>query len=338
MAEVHRPQLTSSEIAFLWTAYLNDTMAFQVLRHFLKMVEELDFKKIVEHAFQMSKSNVDSLLSIMNLEKMPVPFGFSDGDINIHAPRLFTDTFMAYYILHMTRVGHLNYGASLSVATRRDIRNHFSQALHKNVDLFQHCSDLLLEKGVYLRKPFSPMHEHAEYIQDKSYLSGLNPLKKHRPLNMIEITHLCLNIENNMVGSRLAIGFAQVAKSEEVKKYMLKGKEIAKKHVKIFADLLIKNDLQSPISWDYSVTESKESPFSEKLMMNLMTLLSAAGIGNYATAAAASQRTDLALNYERLSAEIGQYAKEGADIMIKHHWLEKPPTTPDRNKIANENT
>lgn len=35
-----------------------------------------------------------------------------------------------------------------------------------------------------------------------------------------------------------------------------------------------------------------------------MSLLSAAGTGNYATAAAASQRTDLAINYERLSLKL----------------------------------
>ncbi|HWO78209.1 MAG TPA: DUF3231 family protein, partial [Bacillus sp. (in: firmicutes)] len=57
-----------------------------------------------------------------------------------------------------------------------------------------------------------------------------------------------------------------------------------------------------------------------------------------ATAAAASQRNDLVINYERLSLEIGLYAKTGADIMIKHHWLEQPPGTKDRNKLTRKKT
>ncbi|GAA3318624.1 hypothetical protein GCM10020331_022170 [Ectobacillus funiculus] len=65
-----------------------------------------------------------------------------------------------------------------------------------------------------------------------------------------------------------------------------------------------------------------------------MTLLSTAGMGNYATAAAASQRSDLATNYERLSLEIGQYAKDGADIMIQNEWLEQPPGTLDKEELA----
>jgi Protein of unknown function (DUF3231) len=56
-----------------------------------------------------------------------------------------------------------------------------------------------------------------------------------------------------------------------------------------------------------------------------MGFMSAAGTGNYATAAAASQRSDLFLNYERLSFEIAQYAKDGVDIMIRNEWLEQPP-------------
>lgn len=65
-----------------------------------------------------------------------------------------------------------------------------------------------------------------------------------------------------------------------------------------------------------------------------MSLLTAEGIGNYATASAASQRSDLAMNYERLSFEVAQYAKSGADIMIKNGWLEQPPGTKDKVQLA----
>lgn len=67
-----------------------------------------------------------------------------------------------------------------------------------------------------------------------------------------------------------------------------------------------------------------------------MSLLSAAGTGNYAAAAAASQRSDLAINYERLSFEIAKIAKLGTDIMILNKWLEQPPGTLDREKLVGE--
>ncbi|WP_141235396.1 DUF3231 family protein, partial [Priestia megaterium] len=40
------------------------------------------------------------------------------------------------------------------------------------------------------------------------------------------------------------------------------------------------------------------------------------------------------MNYERLSFEVAQYAKDGADIMIRHNWLEQPPGTKDKEQLA----
>jgi hypothetical protein len=71
-------------------------------------------------------------------------------------------------------------------------------------------------------------------------------------------------------------------------------------------------------------------------MMFHMSLISSAGIGNYAAAGAASQRSDLMANYERLSLEVARLAKSGADIMIKHKWLEQPPGVKDREQLARE--
>jgi hypothetical protein len=115
---------------------------------------------------------------------------------------------------------------------------------------------------------------------------------------------------------------------------MLRGSDISKKHVQVFTKTLLNNNIQPPISSDISISDSTIPPFSDKLILFHMALLSTAGTGNYATAAAASQRSDLILNYERLSLEIAQYAKDGADIMIKNEWLEQPPGTKDKEQLA----
>jgi hypothetical protein len=46
--------LTSSEIASLWTSYLNDSMAIQFLSYFLKIVEDTDVRTIVEMGHSIS--------------------------------------------------------------------------------------------------------------------------------------------------------------------------------------------------------------------------------------------------------------------------------------------
>lgn len=117
---------------------------------------------------------------------------------------------------------------------------------------------------------------------------------------------------------------------------MLQGKAISVKHIKIFTDALLDNNTQSPVSSDVSITNTTAEIFSDKLIMFHMGLLTAAGTGNYSTAAAASQRDDLILTYERLSVEIGQYAKDIANLMIKNEWLEQPPGTFDKEKLSRD--
>src|SRR5699024_12795419 len=91
---------------------------------------------------------------------------------------------------------------------------------------------------------------------------------------------------------------------------------------------------RSPQLPDVAISDSTTKTFSDKLIMFLTSQLMASGLGNYATAGAASQRSDLMVNYQRLSLEVSKLAKSGADIMIDHNWLEPPPGTKDRQKLA----
>ena len=112
---------------------------------------------------------------------------------------------------------------------------------------------------------------------------------------------------------------------------MKRGAEISKKHIKIFSDILLDNDIQAPLSSDSAITDATTPPFSDKLMMFHMGFLSGIGIGNYATAITSSLRSDIILTYERLSLEIAKYVKEGANILIKNAWMEQPPTLKNKD-------
>lgn len=220
------------------------------------------------------------------------------------------------------------------MSSREDICDYFTNGLHETSVLYNKSTRIALTKGLLARHPSIETPPMTEYIDSKSYLSGLNPLSNKRPLNAIEISHLYMNVMTNAMGVNLSLSFAQTSPVKEVSDFMLRGAEIANKHIKIFTDILLQNDIPTPRLPDVSVSNSVTQTFSDKLIMFHMSLISAAGTGNYATAAAASQRSDLAMNYERLSIEIAKYAKTGADIMIKNHWMEKPPGTKDRKKLA----
>jgi hypothetical protein len=56
-------------------------------------------------------------------------------------------------------------------------------------------------------------------------------------------------------------------------------------------------------------------------------------LGYYGASMGASQRRDLGSHYTRLTAEIMQYAEDGANILIDNAWLEQPPTSADRDAL-----
>lgn len=228
----------------------------------------------------------------------------------------------------------ITYSGTISMSSRGDIRHYFTTALTETSRLYNMTTDIALSKGVFNRQPYIQVPKESSYINSKKYFSGLNPFSSKRPLNAVEISHLFMNIVTNVIGVQLCLSFGQTSPSKEIQQYMQRGKEISNKHIKVFADVLLDHDIPTLRLPDMGISNSTTPTFSDKLLMFQMSLLSAAGTGNYATGAAASQRSDLVLNYERLSLEIGQFAKKGADIMIKHNWLEQPPGIEDREMLV----
>lgn len=327
-------RLTSGEIASLWTSFMNDSMSKCVLGYMLKHIEDPDIKPAIQLSYDISSSHLEQLVSIFEKEQYAIPNGFTEQDVNINAPWLFTDTFCLTYVNHMAKVGMLGYGGFVAMSYREDVCNYFSLGLNEITNLYNQSLKIALLKGINGRHPYIEVPKETDYVDSKKYYSGLNPFSDKRPLNAIEISYLYMNILTNSMGVKLSLAFAQTSPSKDVQDFMLRAKEISQKHIKIFVDTLLKGDIEAPQVPDVAVSDSTTQTFSDKLLMFHMSLISAAGIGNYATASAASQRLDLAFNYERLSLEVTRLAKSGADIMIANNWLEQPPGTKDREKLA----
>ncbi|GMA65399.1 DUF3231 family protein [Alicyclobacillus fastidiosus] len=153
-------------------------------------------------------------------------------------------------------------------------------------------------------------------------------------MNALEITHLHTNIQKNVLGKWLIIGFAQVAKSPKVRQHFERGKELATKHLKIFTDVLLSDDLPAPTLSDTCVTDSTTQTFSDKLMLFHINATTAESIGDYGIAIGASPRRDLTLAYGRLFSEIALYADDGVEMMIEHGWFEQPPMADNRKSLA----
>ena len=331
----HNIRLTAAELGVLWTQYLNDSLATCVLKYFANICEDKQVLPSIKYALSVAQKNMEIIEDIFKHENHPVPLGFTDEDVNINAPRLFSDTFILTYLRNMSIIVMAGAGVAIGVCARSDVSDFIRQMLDAGAELHDQTRKVALEKGVYIRPPYISNPEKVDFVQRQGFLFDFLG-KNTRPLTAIEITHLFLNIQTNAIGKAMMMAFAQVCKAEDVKQYFLEGKGIANKHIKKFSKTLTDEDLPSPMVWDSHVTDSTVALFSDKLMTFHTTLMIATGIGNYGTAAGTCQRMDLSAMYARLAGEIALYAEDGANILITHGWLEEPPQADNRQALIGQ--
>jgi hypothetical protein len=327
-------KLTSAEISGLWSNYMNDSLSICVLKYFLEKAEDPEIRTVIENALELAQSHIKKLTLIFNGEKFPIPYGFNEEeDVDIKAPRLFSDSYFLYYLKLWSAIGLEAYSISLPLATRSDVFDYFSECIDNTKKLLKKTDNLLLSKGLYIRAPYVTTPERVDFIEKQNFLTGW--FGERRSLTTLEITSLYSNLQRNVLAMATFIGFSQVAKSKEVSNFMARGKEIASKHIKIYSSILIENELPAPMSWDNQVFETNISPFSDKLIMFHINALAAGAIGYYGTSLATSSRRDLSTHYLRILAEVLKFTEDAANIMIDNGWMEQPPKIVEFDKLAN---
>ncbi|PYI55659.1 DUF3231 family protein [Paenibacillus flagellatus] len=333
MKITHEVGLSSTEIAGLWSTYINECMSVCITKHFQQMDNSDDIATLIDRTLRMSLDHLSFIRGVFEAEQFPIPKGFSDEDLHLSAPPLFFDLFPVSYIYGMSRMALLNYSILTSNVARKDIRTFFSNCLKSTLDLYNLSVNLMLAKGIYDRPPMIPYPERIEFIHKKeTFLSKW--LEKQRPLNVLELSEMFFNIERNYFGLILLTGFIQVVNDDEIKQFLIRGKELTMKQIHYLNDTLVKDDLSGSIMVNSEVSTSTISPFSNRLIMTLVTMLNTQGMTYIGHALGTASRVDLVAQYSKLIPEILDYGKEGMDIMIARKWLEEPPHAPDREKLA----
>jgi len=325
-------RLTAGEVGQLWFQYVNDSSSICVLTYFLEKAEDAEIKPIIEFALELSKSHIQKITAILTEEKNVVPHGFSiEEDVDLTAPRLYSDSFVLNFLNQMAKVGLTTYAGSVGTSVRSDIKSYYMDCLTETMQLYDRSTELLLSKGLFIRSPSLPNLEEVEFVKKQWFM--LDVFGEKRPLVAAEVDNLFANLQRNALGVATLTGFSQVAKAKDVKQHFLKGLEVGNKHIRLFRDKLEESKLPAPMGWDSEITNSTTHTFSDKLMMFYTSGLISLSVGYYGTAVSQSFRGDLSAMYNRLSLEVQAYAEDGANIMIKNRWLEQPPMASDRDEL-----
>lgn len=273
---------------------------------------------------------------IFNKQGVVIPVGFTKEDVNLEAPKLFDNGFDIMFIRILKEISMGIYTINMNMSYNDKVMQIYEGLTSATQRIYKLSTLYLLEKGILTLPPKVTMPKTTEFIETESYLKGLNPFSEKRALNYIELGYLHHGLETNNIGMQLITGFAQCADNDEVKKYFVKGKELAKKQINTYEEILVESDVQISATAGGTVTASKVPPFSEKLMMFCVYLLNGFGIVGNSFGTIFSLRNDVSMKVALVAKDIYFYADEGIKLMIKNGWFEEPPQMEDRKRIIED--
>jgi len=324
--------LTAAEVSALWLQYMGDSMAVCVYKYFLKIVENNEIKPILAYSLRLAEKHLIKITDFFTKANFQLPKGFTEEDVNLHAPRLFSDSFLLFYSKMMTMHGISAYTLAITNAEREDVQDHFFECIVTSKELFQKIIQLAKTHPEFSSVPTIPSPDEVKFVESSGIITSL--LGDKRPLNMSEISNLHFNSKKTGFVRSLSIAFSQVAEKEEVRGFMLKNVKLAGKDAESLDEILENDNLPIPKRWDAEITDSKISPFSDKLIMFHAALLVNTALSYYGAAIGSSLRTDIILNYKRIFNHAMQAGVLCYKLMVKHGWMEKQPEAINRKGLA----
>ena len=327
-------QLTSSELGTLWMTYLQKSAKIKLFECLKEKTIDKEAQSIINNYVMDTQNIINNIENIFNKEKAAIPLGFDEHDFIKEVPIIFDDIFNIVFLRQMMKLSFGYSGVFASISYMKEVNDIFLNQYVVANKYYMLTTNYLLGKGILTKPPYVTMPKQVEFIEDKSYMSGLNIFSHKRTLNTIEIGYINETIENHNFNIHLMTGFAQVASESKIKKYFIEGKEMSEKVVKDLSEILLQSDITPSFSSVGRVTDSTKAPFSDKVMMYINSLMASTTLGLSALGTSFSMRKDLPIKLAQLVKYKLDYSINGAKIMIEHKWMEEPPQMDDRNQLT----
>jgi hypothetical protein len=330
--------LNVSEIGSLWQTYQEKTLIMRFLEYFIEKADDPEARNILGGLWQELDFYVAEMENLFSEQGMVKPVGFTSEDVNLEAPKLYDNGFDIMFVRVLKEVSMGLYTLGMNMTYNKKVMAIYEGLTTVTQKIYKLSTRYLLKNGILSLPPKVTIQKKTEFIKSKKYMEGFKLMGEKRPLSALEVGILHHNLEVNNIGMQLITGFAQCAQNKEARQYFSKGKDLAKKQVKVMEELLLEGDVHLSAASGATVTTSTVPPFSDKLMMHCIYILNGFGLIGSGTGGFFSLRNDLAMKTLLLAKDVYFYAQEGIDIKIKYGWFEEPPQMENRSQIIKERT
>jgi spore coat protein CotF len=323
--------ITSPELAYLWNTYLLNSKSKHILMYFAAQCEDKDILSLFKSSVDLSAQAMDKVKEIFDSVNQRVPYAFSEEDVYMDAPKVYTDKIMLYTLKVYTGVGLTSYGTAISLSPRKDIRKFFTDSMISNIEFSNKVDDLLLEKGMYLRMPSIPTTQNAELAEDKSIMGRI--LGHKRPLTALEIACISNCSMVNSASEAYILGIAQTIVDPRLKEFLNRVRKTLKEQAETLNEILHKDSLAFPPSLESEVLNSSEPFLNDRLALFTSFTTLADVLMTFSTGKVGVMRKDVFMTLSQLTSEILLLVKDATDLMLERGWFEEMPKNVDKEDI-----
>ncbi|KZZ84400.1 DUF3231 family protein [Bacillus sp. SJS] len=318
-------KMSSAEFGAIWTTYHKKTMILRILEVLIEKSDEAEAKNLMSDLHRKLNKKVLEMRIMIENEGAAVPAGFTSKDIRLDSPKLFDNGFDIMFCRVLKQISMGMYVLHMTVSYREDVIDYYKQLTDLTQTYYDKFTHYLLKKDLLPHPNYGSIPKSGGYITDKSYTKGTNFFGEKRLINAIEFGMLYHSIETNVFAVRLMKAFAQCSEDNEVKKYFIKGHDLAKEILKETNEILLTDDIQPPAASGGILTGSTAAPFSEYLMLYCTYLLGGFGLGGQGFSSVFILRNDLSAKSAIFAKDTYEFTMAGAKLMMEKGWMEEPP-------------
>ena len=172
-------------------------MALCVNKYALQTIQDPEINPVFCNALNIAENIVQKITAIFNQEHFPIPKGFTEEDVHLNAPRLFSDELRLFYLHQMSRHGLTAYSLGITASRRQDLRQFYFETYKESYELYETTLGVLQSKGFIERPPTIALPEKIEFAEKQNFLAGW--FGHQRPLNTIEISSLYFNLQKTIL-------------------------------------------------------------------------------------------------------------------------------------------
>jgi spore coat protein CotF len=166
-------RLSSWELSQLWLIYQANSSIKCMLQYFVATAQDPEIKAVLNDAVNGLSAQLSTATSLFNSVGFPIPHAFSDEEVEPNAKRLYSDSLMLAYLRTIIKFGLVKLAHALPLASRPDVRDYLNSALVFTQNLFNKTQDLLGQKGVATKPPYTPVPDRVKYITNKKIIAAV---------------------------------------------------------------------------------------------------------------------------------------------------------------------